>query len=130
MQYNCQFCDQKVERYTWCIRPPPYIFCGYECKENYREAYGDYKKTIVWNRNQLEESKEKETMNIVMREIQRSFQGCYVCGGGVLCCKNWVRLRVPGDHCGTWNKEYPICSIDCWEEYRTPHDSRGPYLLK
>ena len=128
MQYNCQFCDREVERLKMkCNRPPPYVFCGYECKENYKEMYGEFKRLIAWD--QPVDSQEKECMNNVLREMQK-YTKCRVCGGGILCRNYWITERIPGDHCGSWDEDYPTCSILCWEEFHTPNDASMSYVFK
>jgi len=121
LQYNCQFCDQEVESLKErCIRPPPYVFCRYECKENYKNIYGEYKRLIHWNQNA--ESQEKKKMNHVLRELQENTK-CRVCGGGILCEKFWITEKIPGDYCGAWDETYPTCSMLCWEKFYTPNDA-------
>jgi hypothetical protein len=114
-------------RYKNCIRPPPYVFCGYNCKQDYKDTYGEYKRLIEWNPHP--ESPEKEWMNIVLCDMMKGFK-CYVCGGGILCRKYWIRERIPGDHCGEWDEYYPTCSEICLEEYHTPQDSSLSYVFK
>jgi len=89
--------------------------------------YGEYKRRIHWN--QPVESPEKEKMNDVLREMQKHTK-CRVCGGGILVQKYWITERIPGDYCGSWDENYPTCSMLCWEEFHTPQDSTMSYVLK
>jgi hypothetical protein len=123
MNISCQFCNQVVERYNQCIRPPPHVFCGYECKENYREQYGEYKRTIGWGVAQ--ENPEKELMNTVLRQMQESFK-CFVCDGGILCCKFWVFEAY--DVTRDFGDYHPACSENCYKKYYGMEEEE--YILK
>jgi hypothetical protein len=121
IQFQCRFCEKEVEKYTQCIRPPPFVFCDYVCKDNYRNMYGEYKRRIEWD--QPYDSEEKKRMNNVLREMQEQTK-CGECGGGILCCKNWVTLHTPGDN---WDEVLPVCSSQCYKKF---YKIEEPFLFK